>query len=108
MSSESISAAAKRSGTPKATLFRWLKDADFQAELRQARQRTFSLSLSRVCYASNKAVDILINAMNGKKEITKMQFLSACKILEFGQAAIDSDFETRLSEIEKLLKEFAT
>lgn len=86
---ESISAAATSAGIGRRTMQRWMRDPDFQRQLREARDMSHGHALARLCELANKAVSVLERALDGE-EIPKSAFLAARAVLEFsGNAKVD-------------------
>ena len=104
MASESVSEASRVAKVSRATMHRWLRLQDFQRALREARGRTHTVALSRLCQASLEAVTTLIKGMRGQS-ISKTQYYCARSILEFAQAATTGDIEDRLSELESFIEQ---
>jgi tetrahydromethanopterin S-methyltransferase subunit G len=84
----------------KTTLYEWLKDETFNAELERQRETVISEALNRLKAAIGKAVEELTGLMDSTEESIKLR---ACdKVLDhFLKVKEIEEIETRLSELEK-------
>lgn len=103
LESSSITQAARVAQLSRKTFERMLAEPDFQRELREARARAFGMAMSRLCHHANKAVDVLVEALDGAS-IGKTRFLAACRVLEFAGQVRTDDVESRIAEIEAQLR----
>ena len=99
----SVSAAAEAAGLNRRTLQRWLVDDDFRRQLREARSESFSQARSRLCYAANEAVDVLLRGLRGE-DIGRMAYWCAKTILEVAEQARDDDLTQRVERLEELAR----
>ncbi len=103
LESSSITEAARVVKLSRKTIERMLADGNFQRQLREARARAFGMAMSRLCHHAGKAVDVLVEALDGA-EIGKTRFLAACRVLEFGSQIRTDDLQARLDEVEQQLR----
>ncbi|MBM4425001.1 MAG: hypothetical protein FJ030_16740 [Chloroflexi bacterium] len=100
-----VSSAAKAAGIGERTLHRWLRDADFQRELKAAEGRAIDTAVRRLADLTGTAVEKLRDAMTAKDAPLSAQVRAAdivlSRLLELRQL---SDFESRLAAIEDALK----
>jgi hypothetical protein len=106
LESKSITEAARLVKLSRKTVERMLADPDFQRQLREARARAFGMAMSRLCHYANKAVGVLVDALDGV-EIGKTRFLAACRVLEFANQVRTDDVQARVDEIEQQLRTLA-
>jgi len=102
--SSSVSEAAETIGVNRATIYRWLKDADFQRDLRETRQVAYGHAVTRLCGLASEAVSVLGKGLNGE-EITRVQLRAAMAVLTFAATAYQLDLEDRLCALEAKLNQ---
>jgi len=104
LSTPSITEAADSLGVSRSTVYRWLDDDDFQAELKQARTRVFEAALSRMQSGLSRVTDELFRIATNK-QVKPATRVSACRW--YIDAALRSHELLNLSErvdaIERLL-----
>jgi hypothetical protein len=69
MTEPTIDAAAKTAGVHRATMFRWLNDATFCAELRRSADDAIAATVRRLTTLSASAVDVMRDAMGNDMPI---------------------------------------
>jgi len=77
MTSPSIKAAAKAAGVSRATLFLWLKNESFRADLTRARAETFADAIGTLKAGTKEAAHVLMELLKSKKEMTRFRASSA-------------------------------
>src|SRR5262249_134938 len=105
LSEPSIIKAAEAAKVSKATMYRWLADAQFSTALKEARGRALESTLTGLQGASVKAVETLYDMMNDEKVSAAARVNAAGKILEMSLRVRDLIVnEDRISAIETLLR----
>lgn len=100
--SKSMEVAAKRADCDRSTLYRWLAEPDFQAELREVQDRAFSEALMRLQGTARAAVEVLIESLSAKSPTEKR--LAAVQILEMTFKSLEiGEFSERLKDLEDRL-----
>jgi hypothetical protein len=99
LSAPTLASAAKRAGVSVRTVKNWLLLPDFRAELRQARQRVFEDSLTRLQGGCSSAVDALCRATRSGKPSIAVK--ASIALLQIGLKVSEHlDLEARLAELE--------
>ncbi|MCI1283001.1 MAG: hypothetical protein LKG24_00180 [Lacticaseibacillus songhuajiangensis] len=83
------------------TAYKWLKNPEFKAELRQARDAVFFQSSNAITSATQTAVDTLLEVMNDKDAPTSSRVQAAKSILDSAYAIHADDISARLEELEQ-------
>ena len=96
-----IALAAQEAKVSQSTIFRWLRDSEFQAAYRQAKKEIVGHALTQVQRAVTQAVETLLDVMgNGIVESAKVS--AAKTILELAIRAVElEDLENRLEALEE-------
>jgi hypothetical protein len=96
----SLEEGRRKAGVSKNTLYTWLKDEKFKAELDRLREEVISDALDRLKRSIADAVEGLTKLMSAKEKNIKIR---ACeRVLEFFFRAKElEEIEARLSELEK-------
>jgi hypothetical protein len=104
ISSPSFEVAAKRAHISRVSIYGWLKNDDFKAELKRQRDEVVREALDRLKCSINKATDGLVRLMDSKVESIRR---FACKdVLEYGLRSIElENIEERLAKIEQMVSE---
>lgn len=100
LNSPSIEVASKRAKVSRTTLYNWLKEDNFKAELKRRRDEVVNEALDRLKFALTKAIEELIKLINSPKpELRRL----ACKdIVDYALRSIEiENIEERLNKIEK-------
>jgi transposase len=104
LSAPSLEQAAKKAGVSKATLHQWMKEAEFKAALRTARQEVLEAAVSRLQAVTNEAVNTLQRALTCA--VPTVEVSAARAILEYSFRSQElEDLEARLTSLEERLKE---
>jgi transposase-like protein len=102
LSQRNVEEAARVAGVGARTLYRWMKEPDFDAAYREAKRAAFSQAIARLHQMSSAAVTALGKAMldPGTPPGTKVR--AAHSILEHTAKAIElEDLEARLTALER-------
>src|SRR5208337_689479 len=96
----SLEAGRKKAKPSKSTLYKWLQDETFKADLDRQREAIISEALDRLKASIGKAVEVLTGLMDAPEKNIKIR---ACeRVLEFFLKAKEiEEIEARLSELEK-------
>jgi len=102
IASPTLEGARRKARISKGTLYAWLKNEAFKAELERQRDEVIGLTLDRLKSATTKAADGLIGLMDTSQENLKRQ---VCKdIIDYTMKSMEFEkVERRLSEIEQEL-----
>jgi len=104
INSSSIEEASQSARVSRTTIYKWLKDDCFNAELKDQRDEMIQGALDRLKWAITKATTELIKLMDSTKEETRRL---ACKdIIEYALRSIElEDIEQRLNKVERIILE---
>lgn len=101
MTSPSIKAAAKAAGVSRATLFLWLKNESFRADLARARAETFAGAIGRLKAGTKEAARVLMDLLKSKKEMTRFRASSA--VLDLALRIHEGEeLEVRMQRLEEI------
>jgi transposase-like protein len=101
LTQRSVEDAARSVGIAPATLWRWLKQPEFQAAYRQARRDAFSQSIARLQQASGAAVSTLL-VMVDTNTPASTRVRAADSILNHAASSMElEDIEVRVAELER-------
>ncbi len=104
IASKTLEEACRKAKVCKATLYAWLKEAAFKAELKRQRDEVVNEALNRLKYALSKAVDGLIVLMDSKQPYLKHR--ASKDIIDYALKSIElEDIEARLDKIEAMISE---
>jgi hypothetical protein len=102
MTQRNVDEAAKVAGIGARTLWRWLKNPEFQVAYQQARRTAFSQSIARLQQGGSAAATTLIKIMLDPKEPAAARVRAADCILSHGVRAIEiEDLAVRLDQLER-------
>jgi hypothetical protein len=101
VSNRSIEEAARSCNTPVRTLYRWLKDPDFAAAYRDARNAAYGQSIARLFHLSSPAVSVLGKIMLDPTTSPAAKIRAADCILTHGGKAQVEDLVARVAELER-------
>ncbi|MGH9593286.1 MAG: helix-turn-helix domain-containing protein [Bryobacteraceae bacterium] len=102
LSSRNVEEAARAVDVDPRTVYRWLKEPEFQAAFRAAKWAAFSQSIGRLHQMSSTAVSILGKVMVDPATPPATKVRAADSILNHTIKAIETEnFEVRLSELER-------
>jgi hypothetical protein len=101
LSSKTIADAALKAQVSERTLFTWLEDADFRAEVRKAEMQTVENATRRLLNGQNLALDTLED-LTTKARGESVRRLAAESWLNLSMRYNEMrDVESRLTELEK-------
>ena len=105
MTQRNVDEAAKVAGVGVRTLWRWLKNPDFQAGYREARRTAFSQSIARLQQGGSAAATTLIKIMVDPKEPAAARVRAADCVLSHGVRAIEiEDLAARMDQLERAVQ----
>ncbi|MGA2271325.1 MAG: hypothetical protein ABSH44_22890 [Bryobacteraceae bacterium] len=102
LSQRNVDEAARAAGVGARTLWRWLRDPEFQAAYREARRAAFSQSIARLQHGSSAAAATLLKMMLDQDAPASTRVRAAESVLNHATKAIEiEDIEARVSELER-------
>jgi transposase-like protein len=102
LSHRSVEQAANEVGISATTLQRWMKEAEFQAELRKARRTAFSQAIGRLQDAAGAATSTLLRIMTDSNASAATRLRAIEIVLEQGaKAASINDLDDRVTKLER-------
>lgn len=105
LTQRSVDEAARSVNVPVRTLYRWLKQPEFQAAYREARRAAFSQCTARLHHLSAAAVSTLGKVMLDGQAPAASRVRAAHTILEQASRALElEDLEARLAVLESVAK----
>jgi hypothetical protein len=101
-STRSIEDAARSCQTPARTLYRWLKEPEFDAAYCAARRSAYGQSIARLQQASSAAATTLLKVMVDPTAPPSTRVRAAESVLTHAAKAIEiEDLDARLTELER-------
>jgi AICAR transformylase/IMP cyclohydrolase PurH len=101
-STRSIEDAARACNTPVRTLYRWLKEPEFDAAYRAARRSAYGQSIARLQQASTAAATTLLKVMVDPTTPPSTRVRAAESVLTHAAKAIEiEDLDARLTDLER-------
>lgn len=95
-------AAARLAGVSRTTLFEWLREKPFQAELQRVRGELYAEGLAVLKASTSKAAGVLLVLLKAKDP--NIRRLAAGQVLTLGLKAAEMEMmEGRLGKLEELL-----
>ncbi len=102
LSSRNIDDAARTAGVNPRTLYRWMKESEFDAAYRAAKRDVYLQSVARLHQMTSAAVSTLGKVMVDPKTPPSTRVRAADSILNHTAKAIElEDLEARVTELEK-------
>ena len=102
LSNRSVEEAAKACNTPVRTLFRWLKDRDFNTAYRLAKRSAFGQAIARLHYFTSAAVTTLGKVMLDPATPPATKVRAADSVLNHTIKVIEEEeIEARLADLER-------
>jgi hypothetical protein len=102
LSQRGVEEAARIVNIPARTLYRWLKEPEFDAAYREARHAAFSQSVARLQQMSAAAVSTLGKIMVDAAAPTASRVRAAQSVLHHSAKGIEiEDLERRLAALER-------
>ena len=106
LTNRSIEEAARASNTPARTLYRWLKEPEFDAAYRAAKRAAYRQAIARLHQLSSAAVSILGKVMLDATAPPATRVRAVDSILDHTAKAIEiEDIDARVSELERAAEE---
>lgn len=106
LTSPTITDAAKTAKVADSTARRWLRQADFQAEYKEAKRLMFDKSMTGILQATRAAVGTLVRHMNDGETPAGVQVRAAQLVLDQAvQQHQLEDVTARLAELEETVKD---
>jgi hypothetical protein len=104
LTQRSVDEAARAADVATRTLYRWMKDSEFDAAYRAAKRASFGQSIARLPHLSGAAVSTLGKIMLDSATPPSVRVRAADSILNHAAKAIEiENIEERVSEIERAL-----
>jgi hypothetical protein len=105
LSSRNLDEAARVAGVTTRTLYRWMKEPEFDAAYREAKRSAFSQSVARLHQMASAAVMTLGKIMIDSNAPASTRVRAADCVLNHTTKAVElEDLEGRLSELERAAK----
>lgn len=102
IASPTIREAADSLGLNEVTLYRWMREAEFQAAYRQARREVVAQAVARLQEACSTAVSTLIDVMGDGEASSSSRVTAARSVLELAFRAVEiEDLEARVTALEE-------
>jgi hypothetical protein len=102
LSQRSVEEAARSSGTPVRTVYRWLKDPNFDTAYRAARRHAYGQSISRLQQGATAAATTLLKVMIDPATPPSTKVRASEAVLSHAAKAIEiEDIDARLRELER-------
>jgi transposase-like protein len=102
LSQRNVEEAARTAGIGARTLYRWMKEPDFDAAYRTARRAAFSQSAARLQQMCSAAVTTLGKIMVDPNSPVASRVRAADSVLDHAAKSIElEDIEVRVSELER-------
>jgi putative insertion element HTH domain-containing protein len=106
LSTRSVEEAARSVKVAVKTLYRWLKESDFDAAYRKARRDTFGQTIARLQQGSPVAAAVLLKMVVDVQTPPSTRVRAAEIVLDKAAKAIElEDIEARLAELERAAAE---
>jgi len=102
LSQRGIEEVARACNTPPRTLYRWLKEPEFDAAYRAARRTVYGQSIARLQQASTAATTTLLDIMNDPETSGSTRVRAAESVLTHAAKSIElEDLQARISDLER-------
>ena len=99
MRSRTYTEAAEAAGISRVTLYRWLKDDLFKAELSKQKNELIDRSSRKLAGALDQAVDVLVDLLEAKQP--NVRRLAAGNLIDYCLKTADiTDIEDRIKALE--------
>jgi hypothetical protein len=106
LTARSIEDAARSSNIPPRTLYRWLKEPEFDAEYRRAKRAAYGQSVARLQQATSAAATTLLKTMIDASTPASVKIRAAEAILNHAAKAIEiEEIEARVANLERAAEE---
>lgn len=101
MECNTITEAAKQAGCAQSSIYNWLKEPLFNAELLRLENVIRNATGRVLAQDSSKALDVIRDLMTSERTDKTLRFRAACAWLDYTIKTQDqADIERRLSELE--------
>jgi hypothetical protein len=105
LTQRNVEEAARVAGIGTQTLYRWMKEPEFEAAYLEARRAMVSQSNARLQQASSAAVSTLLKIMVDGSAPASTRVRAADSVLDHAKQAIEiDDVQVRLSALEQTVK----
>jgi transposase len=102
IASPTIREAAESLRVNEVTLYRWLREREFQAAYRQARREVVAQAVARLQEACSTAVNTLIEVMGDGEAPCSSRVTAAKSVLELAFKAVElEDLDARVTALEE-------
>jgi hypothetical protein len=106
LSQRSVDDAARSVNIAPRTLYRWIKEPEFDAAYREAKRAAYGQSIARLHQASGAAVTTLLKLMVDSNVPASTRARCADSVLSHTEKATElEDIEARLAELERAAEE---
>ena len=99
LTQRSVDEAARVTGVKTPTLYRWMRDPQFEAAYQAARRAAFGQASARLQQASSAAVSTILQIQRDPMTPASIRVRAAAIVLSYGKAAAEEDIVARLSEL---------
>ena len=98
----SIDEAARTAKVPPRTLYRWMKEADFDAEYRRAKRAAFGQAIARLQQGTSAAATTLLKVLIDPNTPASVKVRASEAIFNHAAKAIEiEDIEARVAALEE-------
>ena len=105
MASPSLEEARRRLGAGKDTLYGWLRDPVFSAELKRQLDELARYAMDRLKVGLSKSVDKLLEVVDRSDVEVSLQIRAAQTLLEHGIRVVEiQELEQRIANLEETIK----
>jgi hypothetical protein len=102
LSQPNVDQAARVAGVGARTLWRWMKEPEFDAEYRAAKRAAFGQAVARLQQGTSAAATTLLKTMIEPNTPASVRIRAAECVLNHAMKAIEiEDIEARVSELER-------
>lgn len=106
VTSNTIREAAAQVKINEVTIYRWLKQEDFQRAHRELRREAIRLAISKLQRVTCEAIEVLAEVMRGKENLASARVSAAKTILESAFKASEmDDMLERIEDLERRMEE---
>jgi hypothetical protein len=101
-----IQLAAEKAGVGETTLYRWMKEENFDNAFKEARKSALSQTISRLQQTTTDAVNTLKSVMENEEAPASSRVTAAKTVLEMAFKAYElEDLAAKVEEMEKYIEE---
>ena len=102
LGSKTVANAANEAGVSRTTVYEWMRQPGFSAELRKAQSVAIDAASTRLANGLSKAVDVLYEVMTGKETSEGVKRLAASDWINYSLRLREfAVFEARLEALER-------